>query len=157
MSILAIILFRLLVHIQNARKILYITFELSQLLYLAQKMTTKPPSVVQEFASDSLEKIAYNSVSTIPTEEPNDRHRLGYHIWRWMLNKESTLAKAITESGARLLIKHTEALKIITESLQQQGVHINQSLSWFTYIHIKNGVQTTFVLPALMMKMFYKK
>ena len=88
-------------------------------------MTTKPPSKVQEFPADSLEKIAYNSVSTIPTEEPNDRNRLGYHIWKWLSSKQGTLEQAILQSGARLHIPTFEAKKIISESLQKQGISAN--------------------------------
>ena len=85
-------------------------------------MTTKPPSTIQEFSADSLEKIAYTSVSTIPTEEPNDRNRLGYHIWRWLRNREGTLEQAVAESGTRLHISQHEAVKIIQEALMKQGI-----------------------------------
>jgi hypothetical protein len=85
-------------------------------------MTTKPPSKVQDFPADSLEKIAYNSVSTIPTEEPNDRNRLGYHIWKFLSSKQGTLEQAIMQSGARMHIPQSEAKKIIAEALQKQGI-----------------------------------
>ena len=87
-------------------------------------MTTKPPSPVQESTPTSLEKIAYASVSAIPVEEPNDRNRLGYHVWRWLTNKEGTLEQAIAESASRLTISQEEALRIISESLQTQGIKI---------------------------------
>lgn len=85
-------------------------------------MSTKPASKVQEFPADSLEKIAYASVSTIPTVEPNDRNRLGYHVWRWLTRKEGTIEQAVLESGSRLTIKPAEAAAIITESLKKQGI-----------------------------------
>lgn len=85
-------------------------------------MTTKAPSTVQEFPADTMEKIAYTSVSEIPTEEPNDRNRLGYHVWRWLTTRQGTLEQAIAESGARLGIGKAEALKIISEALAKQGV-----------------------------------
>ena len=87
-------------------------------------MSTKAPSAVAEFPADTIEKIAYTSVSTIPTEEPNDRNRLGYHVWRWLNQKQGTLDQAIAESGARLHIPCPEALKIISESLQKQGIKL---------------------------------
>ena len=87
-------------------------------------MTTKPPSSVQESPTSAIEKIAYESVVTIPTEEPNERNRLGYHVWRWLVNKQGTLEQAIAESGSRLKIPAGEALKIISESLQKQGVNV---------------------------------
>ncbi|MBI1803970.1 MAG: hypothetical protein HYR77_05830 [Ignavibacteria bacterium] len=84
-------------------------------------MTTKPPSPVQEYPADSLERIAYQSVSTIPTQEPNDQNRLGYHIWRWLMTKQGTLEQAIAESGARLNVSKQDALKTIREALAKRG------------------------------------
>lgn len=85
-------------------------------------MTTKAPPVVKEFPAESLEKIAYASVSTIPTQEPNDRNRLGYHVWQWLLNRQETLENVIKVSGSRMHIPHAEALRIITENLKKQGI-----------------------------------
>ena len=85
-------------------------------------MTTKAPSPVKEFPAESLEKIAYSSVSTVPTQEPNDRNRLGYHVWQWLLDRQDTLENVIKVSGARKHISDEETVKIITESLKQQGV-----------------------------------
>ena len=87
-------------------------------------MATKPPSAVQEFPADSLEKKAYASVSSIQTEEPNDRNRLGYHVWRWLLTKQGTLEQAVAESCARLHTPQQEAVKIIREALTKQGISI---------------------------------
>ncbi len=84
-------------------------------------MSTKPPSPVQPASPTSLEKIAYTSVSTIPTQEPNDQNRLGYHVWRWLGNKQGTLEQAVLESGARLKISAKEAVKIISEELAKLG------------------------------------
>src|ERR1041385_5396206 len=72
----------------------------------SEEMTTKPPASVHEFSPESLEKIAYLSVSTIPTEEPNDRNRLGYHVYRWLVNKEGTLEQAVVESGSNSYFRH---------------------------------------------------
>jgi hypothetical protein len=87
-------------------------------------MTTKPPPSVKEFPAESLEKIAYNSVRSIPTQEPNDRNRLGYHVWQWLLNRNGTLENSITVSGSRMHISRKEALKIVTENLKKQGVKL---------------------------------
>jgi hypothetical protein len=81
-------------------------------------MTTKAPPPVREWPAEALEKIAYSSVGSIPTVEPNDRNRLGYHIWRWLESKQGTLAEAVAESGARILIEKEEAVKIISAALQ---------------------------------------
>ncbi len=87
-------------------------------------MTTKAPSAVQPSPATSLESIAYTSVSTIPTQEPNDRNRLGFHVWRFLKLRQGTLEQAVEESGSRLLISHPEAVKIIQDSLKQQGISL---------------------------------
>lgn len=84
-------------------------------------MGTKPAAKVREFAAETLEKIAYTSVSAIPTVEPNDQNRLGYHVWRYLLNKQGTIENVVKESGSRLTISQTEAARIITEALKKQG------------------------------------
>ena len=56
-------------------------------------MTTKAPSAVESASPDTLESIAYASVAGITTVEPNDRQRLGYHIWRWLSSREGTLSQ----------------------------------------------------------------
>jgi hypothetical protein len=88
-------------------------------------MTTKPPPAVIPAQPESEEKIAYNSVSSIPTEEPNDQYRLGYHVWLWMTKHEGMLEDAIKVSGARILISREEALKIIRDRLHEQGVQFS--------------------------------
>ena len=88
-------------------------------------MTTKAPSAVQEFSADTLEKIAYTSVATIVTVEPNDRNRLGYHVWRWLTEKQGTLQQAVAESGARLTVSHADAANVIAESLKKLGVSLS--------------------------------
>lgn len=85
-------------------------------------MTTKQASKVQEFPVESLEKIAYASAASIPTKEPNDCYRLGYHIFRWLQSKQGTLEQAISESGVRMTIPKEKASQIIVESLQKKGI-----------------------------------
>lgn len=87
-------------------------------------MTTKPPPSIKEFPAESLEKIAYNSVSRIPAQEPNDRYRLGYQVLQWLKNRTGTLEDAIKVSGSRIHISRQEALTIITEELKKQGVQL---------------------------------
>jgi hypothetical protein len=87
-------------------------------------MTTKAPSSVQEFSSDSLEKKAYDSVSAIATKEPNDRNRLGYHIWRFLTMRNGTLENAVAESGARLTGSREDAVRIIRDTLARQGITV---------------------------------
>ncbi|CUS87487.1 hypothetical protein JGI3_00120 [Candidatus Kryptobacter tengchongensis] len=85
-------------------------------------MTTKAPSSVKEFPSDSLEKIAYSSVEGIPAEEPNDLNRLGYHIWLYLTGKIDSLEIAVKMARARLNIPEEEAIKIIRMRLKERGI-----------------------------------
>jgi hypothetical protein len=87
-------------------------------------MTTKPPSPVIESAPDTLEKIAYNAVADIPTQEPNDRNRLGYNIWAWLVDRKGTLEQAIRTSGSRTHISYEEVLKIVSQRLKEKGLDI---------------------------------
>lgn len=88
-------------------------------------MSTKPPAAVQEAPADSVEKIVYQSVADIPTEEPNDRSRLGYTLWLWLTEGKGSLVDAVRESGARLHIPRTEAVRIIGEKLAAAGIPVH--------------------------------
>lgn len=85
-------------------------------------MATSAPAKVREFAATSTEKIAYTSVSDIPTREPNDQYRLGYSVWNYLTEKNCTLEEAVHTSGARLLIAPADAVRIIAEALQRAGI-----------------------------------
>ncbi|MBL1213570.1 MAG: hypothetical protein HND52_09440 [Ignavibacteriae bacterium] len=49
-------------------------------------MTTLPPSKVNEFPEDSLEKKVYNIADSLEEYIPimNDRNRLGYNLYKFM-------------------------------------------------------------------------
>jgi len=85
-------------------------------------MATSAPAKVREFAATSLEKIAYASVSDIPTREPNDQYRLGYAVWIHLTEKHCSIEEAVRTSGARLLIGTNDAVRIITEALSRAGM-----------------------------------
>ena len=85
-------------------------------------MSTKPPSSVNEFPPDSLEKIAYGSVQSIPTQEPNDRYRLGFQVWAWLKERKGPLADVPRISGARILVSQEEAVKTIEAHLNANGI-----------------------------------
>ncbi len=85
-------------------------------------MTTKAPSAIQEAPATATEKMAYDSVAAIPTKEMNDRNRLGYHVWRWLQSRQGTLDRVVSESGARILISHEEAVAIIKNVLAERGI-----------------------------------
>ncbi|MBS4028757.1 MAG: hypothetical protein KGZ58_08970, partial [Ignavibacteriales bacterium] len=69
-------------------------------------MSTQAPAPVQSFSDTSIEKIAYKSVESIPTQEPNDRSRLGYHVWLWLTTKEGTLEESVRSAGSRMLVSY---------------------------------------------------
>jgi len=85
-------------------------------------MTTKPASPIEAADATTPEKIAYESVSGVPTVEPNDGSRLGYHVWRWLTTREGTLREAVQESGARMTVPTDTAVSMIREQLASRGV-----------------------------------
>ncbi len=85
-------------------------------------MATVAPSSIKEFDPATIEKIAYNSVATIPTREPNDQYRLGYNVWIYLSEKKGTLEQAVKNSGTGILIPEQEAISIIKRELDQSGV-----------------------------------
>ena len=87
-------------------------------------MTTKAPAQVAPFPPDSLESIAYNAVAEIPTQEPNDRYRLGYNVWMWLVDRKGTLAQAIHTAGSRLHMPEEEVVSKVTERLKEKGIQL---------------------------------
>ncbi len=87
-------------------------------------MTTKAPAAVAEYPPDSLEKIAYDAVEGIPTQEPNDRYRLGYNVWMWLVDRKGTLAQAIHTAGSRLHLPEEEVVKTVSQRLKEKGIQI---------------------------------
>jgi len=85
-------------------------------------MTTKAPSAVTPADEASLEKVAYASVSGIPSEDPHDLDRLGYNVWRWLTTRRDSLELSVRSAGARLGISEEEAVRKIRESLRAHGV-----------------------------------
>ncbi len=86
-------------------------------------MSTKPPSAVAPAPADQLEKKVYDSVASVATLEPNDRYRLGYHVWRFVERREGTLEQAVAESGARLEGTVAQAAAVIRQALAAQGIN----------------------------------
>ena len=87
-------------------------------------MATVAPPKIKEFDSSTIEKIAYNSVKTIPTREPNDQYRLGYSVWMFLSEKRGTVELAVRNSGSRLLISEQDAVAIIKQELKNSGVEL---------------------------------
>ena len=44
---------------------------------------------------------AYAAVASVPTLEPNDRNRLGYHVWLYLRGELATLEEAVRMARAR--------------------------------------------------------
>jgi hypothetical protein len=88
-------------------------------------MTTKPPAQITAFPPESLEKIAYNAVASIPTQEPNDRHRLGYNVWMWLVDRKGSLETAIKASGSRMHLPLADVVKTVSQQLKEQGIDIS--------------------------------
>ncbi|HET9137326.1 MAG TPA: hypothetical protein VFO76_11870 [Candidatus Kapabacteria bacterium] len=44
---------------------------------------------------------AYASVRAVPTVEPNDRNRLGYHIWLYLRGELTSIEEAVRVSRSR--------------------------------------------------------
>ncbi len=91
---------------------------------LITSMTSKPPPPVAEFPPESLEKLAYSVVSDIQTQEPNDRNRLGYHVWAWLKERKGTLEQAVKNSGSRTHLPIEQVYEMIKESLEQKGITV---------------------------------
>ena len=85
-------------------------------------MTTKPGPAVNTAAADTQERTAYDSVAGVGTVEPNDRARLGYHVWRWLSHRNGSLEELLRESGVRLTIPVDQAVKLIREHLASKGI-----------------------------------
>ena len=88
-------------------------------------MSTKSPAAVIESPAESLEKLAYNIVAEIPTEEPNDRNRLGYCLWGWLNERRGTLLQTISAAGTRSSLTSKEILDIIQKRLEEKGIKVS--------------------------------
>lgn len=88
-------------------------------------MATKPPPAIAEFPAESIEKLAYAVIADIPTVEPNDQARLGYHIWAWLRERKGTLQQAITVSGTRTSVPLDEVYATVKKRLEDKGVVVS--------------------------------
>ena len=88
-------------------------------------MTTKPPASVVESPAESLEKLAYTFVAEIPTEELNDRNRLGYCLWGWLCERRGTLLETINAAGTRSPLTSAEIYDIVRKRLEEKGIKVS--------------------------------
>jgi hypothetical protein len=87
-------------------------------------MTTKSPSSIVEFPTESLEKIAYSIAAEIPAQEPNDNNRLGYCLWGWLSERRGSLLQTIHAAGARTKLSDEEILTAISKRLEEKGIKL---------------------------------
>lgn len=85
-------------------------------------MSTKTPASVLESSNESLEKIAYGMVADIPTQEPNDRNRLGYCLWAWLTEHRGSLEQAVHASGVRSPLSPQEITAQLRKNLEAKGM-----------------------------------
>jgi hypothetical protein len=88
-------------------------------------MSTKPPASIVESPAESLEKLAYSVVADIPTEEPNDRNRLGYCLWGWLSERRGTLLQTIRAAGIRSSLTPEEIFGRIQKQLTEKGIQVS--------------------------------
>ena len=84
-------------------------------------MTTLPPSKVNEFPEDSLEKKVYKIADSLEEYIPimNDRNRLGYNLYKFMTGEGDS--PEIIVRNAKLTIEnisYDELAKKITQALE---------------------------------------
>jgi hypothetical protein len=74
---------------------------------------------------------AYAAVRSVPTVEPNDRNRLGYHVWLYLRGELSSLEEAVEVARSRFSPKTlpiSDVVAHISEQLhllEHGGVAIN--------------------------------
>ncbi len=66
--------------------------------------------------------VAYAAVAGVPTLEPNDRNRLGFHIYLYLTGNIDSVLDAVREARARMPISSADAAATITAALQSAGV-----------------------------------
>jgi hypothetical protein len=85
-------------------------------------MSTKTPLPPVEFPPDSIEKISYAIAAEIPSREPNDNIRLGYHIWAYLKERVGTLEDAVLRAGVRSELTRDEICRRIRKSCEKRGI-----------------------------------
>jgi hypothetical protein len=77
---------------------------------------------IKSFPEDSIEHKAYASVEDIAFVEPNDRNRLGYHVFLYLNKEIPTLEEAIHVAQARMALSKEEAAAAIRAKLGSLGL-----------------------------------
>ncbi len=74
---------------------------------------------IQLWPEGSMEHKAYHVASSIPTVEPNDQVRLGYHIYMYLKGHYSDFDEVLNAARPRLTIPRDEAKLRIEELLKE--------------------------------------
>jgi hypothetical protein len=75
----------------------------------------------------ALAEKAYASVRAVPTVEPNDRNRLGYHVWLYLRGELTSLDEAVRVSRSRFVPK-TLPIEDIVAHIQGELKKIDSGL-----------------------------
>jgi len=81
----------------------------------------------------ALSELAYAAVRSVPTVEPNDRNRLGYHVWLYLRGEISTLEDALHQARARYQPKSLPFEDVVAhvsaelERIKSSGLSIGES------------------------------
>ena len=62
---------------------------------------------------------AYASVRSVPTVEPNDRNRLGYHVWLYLRGELASLEEAIEAARSRFKPKTLPTSDVVAHITEQ--------------------------------------
>ncbi|MEI8133565.1 MAG: hypothetical protein WCH46_00640 [bacterium] len=62
---------------------------------------------------------AYASVRAVPTVEPNDRNRLGYHVWLYLRGELGSLQEAVDAARSRFNPKSLPISDVVAHITEQ--------------------------------------
>ncbi len=79
---------------------------------------------VQEASPDSIESLAYDIAKDIETREPNDRNRLGYHVYLYLSKQYASLEEAVTVAQARTQLPTNDVYSLIVSRLKERGYSV---------------------------------
>ena len=66
-----------------------------------------------------LAEMAYASVRSVPTVEPNDRNRLGYHVWLFLRGELNSLEEAVQVARSRFSPKTLPISEVVAHISEQ--------------------------------------
>lgn len=68
---------------------------------------------------NALAEKAYASVRAVPTVEPNDRNRLGFHVWLYLRGELPTLEEAVNVARSRFSPKTLPVEEVVAHIREQ--------------------------------------